>query len=411
MTGPDRRPPRRRPAGGGGPRRPGPGHRPPADAGARAVPDARALAIEALTRIDTDGAYANLLLPSLLAASGLDDRDRRFVTELVYGTTRLRRACDHLVDRFVIDQQVEPVVRAALRVGAYQLAFAGTAPHAAVDATVGAAPRRARGFVNAILRRVAANPVGPGAWPSDAVRLSYPDWIVERLVVDLGREDALVALEAMNEPGEVHVRDDGYRQDRASQLVAVAVGAQPGERVADTCAAPGGKATALAAAGATVFASDARPGRLGLVVANRRGLGLETLHVVAADGRALPWPSATFDRVLVDAPCSGLGALRRRPDARWRITPDAVDRLVEVQRALVDEAVRVLRPGGTLVYSVCTLSAAESIGVDAHVAEHHPQLHPQPETGAPWRTHGRGAMVLPQDAGTDGMCLFRYVAG
>jgi 16S rRNA (cytosine967-C5)-methyltransferase len=207
----------------------------------------------------------------------------------------------------------------------------------------------------------------------------------------------------------VHVREDGYRQDRASQLVAEAVGARAGERIADTCAAPGGKATALAATGAAVFASDVRPGRLGLLTKNRRTLDRQGLHIVGADGRRLPWPDATFDRVLVDAPCSGLGALRRRPDARWRITADAVDRLVEVQRALVDEAHRVLRPGGTLVYSVCTLSNAESLGVDAHVEANHPELVPVPVVEAPWHRHGRGAIVLPHHAGTDGMCLYRYV--
>lgn len=412
------RPPGRRPRPGSSGRRatagpagrgtPGPNGRRGGGGTESAVLDARAVAIDVLARIDAQGAYANLLLPAVLAESTLDERDRAFVTDLVYGTTRMRRACDHLVDRFVIDRQVEPVVRAALRVGAYQLAFAGTPPHAAVDATVGATPRRARGFVNAILRRVAANPVGFDDWPSVAVRLSYPDWIVDRLVDDLGQVDAIDALDAMNAPAEVHVRHDGYRQDRASQLVAAAVGASVGERVADICAAPGGKATALAVSGAAVYASDVRPGRLALVAANRRTLGQPHLRIVAADGRALPWPDAVFDRVLVDAPCSGLGALRRRPDARWRITPDAIDRLAVLQRELVEEAVRVLRPGGSLVYSVCTLTVAESISVDEHLAAHHRELVPDAVADAPWRPHGRGSIVLPQDAGTDGMCLFRY---
>ena len=370
--------------------------------------DARRVAIDALVRIDRDGAYANLLVPTLLAATGLDERDRGFVTELVYGTTRMRRACDHLVDRFIIDQTVEPIVRAALRVGAYQLAFLGTPPHAAVDATVGAAPKRARGFVNAILRRVASHPVAAGDWPDDATRLSYPDWIVERLVADLGHDDALAALAAMNEPALVHVRDDGYRQDPASQFVADAVEASAGLRVADVCAAPGGKATALASTGAQVYATVVRVGRLSLIVANRRDLDSHTLHIAAADGRALPWLECAFDRVLVDAPCSGLGALRRRADARWRITADAIARLVEVQRSLIDEAVRVLAPNGLLVYSVCTLSSAESRGIDAYVAAVHPELEPVPIAGGPWRTDGRGARLLPQDAGTDGMCIYRY---
>ena len=368
------------------------------------------MAVDALVRIDTEGAYANLLLAQVLARAALDARDRGFVTELVYGTTRMRRACDHLVDRFIIDTTVEPVVRAALRLGAYQLAFLGTPPHAAVDATVGVVPKRARGFVNAILRRVADHPVGPTEWPSDAVRLSYPDWIIDRLTTDLGASDAAASLAAMNEAGQVHVRDDGYRQDRASQLVAAAVEGGPGLRVADVCAAPGGKATAIAATGAAVYASDARVGRLSLVVSNRDGLHQRAMHVVGADGRALPWRSASFDRVLVDAPCSGLGALRRRPDARWRIVPEAVDRLVEVQKALVDEAVRVLAPGGMLVYSVCTLTNAESQGVDEHIAAAHPGLVAVPVADGPWRPFGRGARLLPYDADTDGMCMFRYVA-
>lgn len=373
--------------------------------------DARRVAIDALVRIDRDGAYANLLVPKVLATAGLDERDRGFVTELVYGTTRMRRACDHLVDRFIIDQTVEPIVRAALRVGAYQLAFAGTPPHAAVDATVGAVPKRARGFVNAILRRVASHPVGPDDWPGDATRLSYPEWIVARLAADLGHDDALAALSAMNEPAIVHTRADGYRQDPSSQLVAVAVEAAAGMRVADVCAAPGGKATMLAATGAQVYATDVRVGRLSLVVANRRDLDSRTLHIAAADARALPWRHGSFDRVLVDAPCSGLGALRRRADARWRITPEAIDRLVAIQRALVDEATRVLAPNGMLVYSACTLTNAETRGIDAHIAASHPALEAAPVDRAPWRSDGRGARILPQDQGTDGMCLYRYRLG
>jgi 16S rRNA (cytosine967-C5)-methyltransferase len=129
---------------------------------------ARSLALEALDRIDPGGAYANLVLPELLRASGLDERDRHFATELVYGTTRQRRACDHLVDRF-LTRPVEPQVRNALRLGAYQLHHLSLAPHAAVGETVEVVPRRARGLVNAVLRRVAEAPV---VWPDDATRLS-----------------------------------------------------------------------------------------------------------------------------------------------------------------------------------------------------------------------------------------------
>ncbi len=378
--------------------------------------DARRVALDALIRIETDGAYTNLLLPKLLARSGLSQRDRAFATELVYGTTRMRRACDWLVDRFVL-REVDPRVRAALRLGAYQLAFLRTPGHAGVSATVSVVPRRARGFVNAVLRRVAGAPVSPGdpsSWPNDATRLSYPDWIVERLTADLGRDPALAAMAAMNDRAEVSERPDGYLQDRASRWVAELVEAEPGERVADLCAAPGGKATALASAGAWVLASDVRPGRASLVAANVTRVSADAtgrVAILAADGRRPPFRNQSFDRVLVDAPCSGLGALRRRPDARWRVEPRAVDRLAVLQRQLIDAAVALVRPGGRLVYSVCTLTAAETTAVDAHVEATHPALEPIASPGEPWVAHGRGALLLPQAAGTDGMALFRWGKG
>jgi 16S rRNA (cytosine967-C5)-methyltransferase len=367
----------------------------------RSRPSARALALEALDRIDPGGAYANLLLPELLGRSGLSERDRHFATELVYGTTRMRRACDLLVDRF-LTRTVEPTVRNALRLGAYQLHFLFLPAHAAVGETVGIAPRPARGLVNAVLRRVADNPV---AWPDDATRLSYPDWVVDRLATDLGAADAAAALETMNHAPTVTTGDDGYVQDLASRWVAESVGATAGERVLDLCAAPGGKALVLAATGAHVIAADARAGRASLIVANARDRA--RLPVVVADGTAAPFPLASFDRVLVDAPCSGLGVLRRRPDARWRVDADAVDRLVVLQRALVEAATGLLRPGGVLVYSVCTLTDAEGPGVDAHLATTHPELLAEPPPAAPWRAIGRGARLLPQDADTDGMYVLR----
>ncbi|MGH9188229.1 MAG: transcription antitermination factor NusB, partial [Acidimicrobiales bacterium] len=357
------------------------------------------------------GAYANLVVPAALARSRLSRRDRAFVTELVYGTTRMRRACDFLVDRFLV-RPVEPTVRDVLRLGAYQLHLAGVPAHAAVSATVAVAPTRARGLVNAVLRRLAeAEASGPPVeWSDVATRLSYPDWIVERLVADLGEADALDALGTMNQPATVTERADGYVQDRASQWVADAVEAGPGGRVADLCAAPGGKATALAATRAFVVAADLHAGRVGLLRSNADSLdiGRDRLVVLVADGTRPPFGTRSFDRVLIDAPCSGLGALRRRPDARWRISAASVERLAGLQQALVDAAVPLLRPGGMLVYSVCTMTAAESLGIDDDVAKRWPALDPLPALGEPWRPWGRGGLLLPQDAGTDGMALFRY---
>jgi 16S rRNA (cytosine967-C5)-methyltransferase len=364
------------------------------------------LAAEALLRIDRDAAYANLLLPKLLARSPLDPRDRARVTELVYGATRMRRACDWLVDRFLADPRLDPDVRAVLRLGAYELAFLDVPPHAAVSEAVEIAPRRARGLVNAVLRRVAD---APRDWPSDGVRLSQPDWLVRRLSDDLGPEVALAALETMNRPPVVTERSDGYVQDLGSQLVVAAVDAGPGDLVVDLCAAPGGKATGIAAMGAVVVAADLRPGRVGLIERNRRRLGTDGVLPLVADGTAPAVRAGIADRVLVDAPCSGFGTLRRRPDARWNLDPEAPERLARLQLALCRAAVGLLRPGGVLVYSVCTLTRAEGPGVDEGLRAANPGLVPLPPP-EPWEPWEGGGRLLPQSLDTDGMLLFRYLA-
>lgn len=367
-----------------------------------AVSTARELALHCLQRIDHDGAYANLVVPAALSGSTLDQRDRGFVTELVYGTTRMRRACDALVDRFVLAEP-EPAVRTLLRLGAYQLHFAGVRPHAAVAETVALAPKRLRAFANAILRNVSRTAM---VWPDRATELSYPQWMFDLLTEELG-DDALPVMQRMNEPPPVSVRDDGYVQDRASQWVAASVGAAPGERVLDMCAAPGGKATAMAARegadGAFVVAADVAAQRVHLIGSNVARLSAAVAPVVA-DGTSSPFVAGSFDRVLLDAPCSGLGALRRRPDARWRITAPDIDDLVLLQGALLNQAATLVRPGGALVYSVCTLTAAESIdhtvpdGFDVDTAE---------PTGA-WEPFAHGWRVLPYHHDTDGMVLIRY---
>lgn len=362
----------------------------------------RKLAIDAVHRADAGGAYANLVVPQLLNRTPLNQRDRAFVTELAYGTTRMRRACDWLIDRYLM-APVEPIVRAALRVGAYQLAFLDMPAHAAVNTTVSAAPTRARKLVNAVLRKIAAEP-GERQWPDEATQLSYPDWIVERLVAELGPDEGRSMLAKMNEPAKVTLREDGYVQDSSSQLVAALVGAQAGELVADVCAAPGGKATLLARSARLVIASDVRAGRLGLIRDNCSRLELENVVIMRADACALPFPDRSLDRVLVDAPCSGLGALRRRPDARWRIEPADVERLAALQARMLAEAARVVRPGGAVVYSVCTLTDAETVAVDTGAPE---TLVPA-ALPSPWRPRGRGGQLLPHDDDGDGMFAVLY---
>jgi 16S rRNA (cytosine967-C5)-methyltransferase len=363
---------------------------------------ARTLALDALVRIEDQDAYANLLLPKMLSGSRLAGRDRAFATELVYGTVRMRRACDWLVDRFV-DRPLDVNTRNLLRMGAYQLQYLGTPAYAVVSTAVELGGR-ARRLVEAVLRRVADSEPD---WPDEATRLSYPDWLVDRLRADVGAERAVLALEAMNRPPAVHERPDGYVQDLASQWTSAYVGAQREERVADVCAAPGGKATAMAETGAFVAAGDRRPGRADLVQGNARRVGATGVAVFVGDGRQPPLRPGSLDRVLVDAPCSGLGVLRRRPDARWRMQPAAVDELVVLQRDLLDAAAELVRPGGRLVYSVCTMTRAETVDVDEWLHTARPDLVPTEPPGPPWEALGRGALLLPQAADTDGM----YVLG
>jgi 16S rRNA (cytosine967-C5)-methyltransferase len=430
------------------------------------------VAIEALARVEAGG-YSNLVLPGLLRASGLDSRDRALVTDLVYGALRQQGQADYLLATASHRPlpELDPPVRAALRLGAYQL-ISGIAPHAAVSATVGAlagwstpaSVRRAAPYANAVLRRVAA--LGP-AWPwptgddldAVAVRTSHPRWIVELLRRDVG-DDAGAILASANTPPAVTLRPNPLRttaealaeelsagpaaagvqvepgrlvpgallvrgigdlarlpavaegratpQDQASQAVVAALGARPGERILDLTAAPGGKATALAEAmgdDGLVVASDLRPGRAGRIRDAALRLGLRSVQTLVADGRHPPLAGDGFDRVLLDAPCSGLGVLRRRPEARWRLDPADIDRLAALQRELLTAAVAQVRPEGLLAYCVCTLTREETLDIDAWTAGAFPSLTPVPVPGPPWRPHGRGALLLPSAAATDGMFL------
>jgi 16S rRNA (cytosine967-C5)-methyltransferase len=419
------------------------------------------VALDALMRIE-DGAYAQVLVPEMLRDSSLEPRDRAFVTDLVYGTVRAQRRLDDLLAR-VSKRQVRRLdrpVRAALRMGAYQL-VEGVPAHAAVGETVDALGQRsprARGFANGVLR--ALTRLGP-PWPESddvAVALSYPDWIVERLSVDLGADDARAALLAMNEPAAVTLRpnpqvvdadaldaelrslavdvvrgtlvpdalvvrgigDPGRLaavaegratpQDQASQAVVMLLDPQPGERVADLAAAPGGKSTAIAerlGRDGLVVACDLDPGRLRMVARAAARLALDDVAAVVADGTHPPLRPGSFDRVLLDAPCSGLGVLRRRPDARWRVTPGTVDEVAALQRLLLTAAAELVRLDGTLLYSVCTLTHEETLDVDEWAAAalgDFTAMAPPPE---PWVAVGRGARLLPQVAGTDGMYVLQ----
>ena len=273
-------------------------------------------------------------------------------------------------------RKLDPPVRASLRLGAYQLAFTDQAEHAVVDDAVelvrAARRERAVPFTNAVMRRLAQGLRGlVASLPEGPVKESYPDWIAETWARDFGDEAALSLMRAQNEPPALEVRADepvGEATDvpgayvvervdparmrpmsRASQLAALVVGSQDGERILDSCAAPGGKTTMLRG---EVTAVEIHPGRAQALAKN---VG-PNVRVVNVDARELD--ESGFDRAIVDAPCSGLGVLARRPDLRWRARP-----LPELQLELLRAAAERTKPGGTVVYSVCTLNADENEAV------------------------------------------------
>jgi len=397
---------------------------------------ARQAAYQVVLRVFEDDAYADRVLRS--AAEGLDTRDRALAQRLAYGTVQRVRTLDHAIEQLGRRpvRKLDPPVRAALRLGAYQLAYAeGIPPHAAVNESVELVRRarleRAVAFTNAVMRRLAGGirelidslPDGP-------LKHSYPDWIAEVWTRDLGADAALALMHVQNEPPETVVRlvrgdpsgeptdiPGAYRvdrvderalaegrvwpQSRGSQLAGLVVAAREGERTLDLCAAPGGKATQLAG---EVVAVEIHEGRARELQENVRLLGAENVTVVNADARALPPELTDFDHVLVDAPCSGLGVLAGRPDLRWRAQP-----LPELQLELLRAAAERLRPGGTIVYSVCTMNADENEAVvEASGLEIEPLGEEWPQFAHPRRSEF--LLTLPHVHRTSGFFIARLSA-
>ncbi len=400
---------------------------------ARSISPARRAAYEVVRRVFEQDAYADRALTT--AVAGLDARDRALAQKIAYGTVQRVRALDHGIETLARRPvaKLDPPVRAALRTGAYQLAYLrGVARYAAVNETVelvrAARLERAVAFTNAVMRRLT---VGLRdlleALPEGPLKHSYPDWVAEVWERDFGRVAAIELMRAQNEPPETVVRlvqgdlpgeatdvPGAYRvervdehalaegriwpQSRGSQLAGLAVGSRVGERTLDLCAAPGGKATQLAG---DVVAVEKNEGRARELAENVQRLGAANVQVVHADALELPDDLRGFDRVLVDAPCSGLGVLNRRPDLRWR-----AEALPDLQLALLRAAAERVKPGGTIVYSVCTLNADESEAVvDASGLE-------IDDLGADWPAFRHPSrpeflLTLPHVHGTSGFFVAR----
>jgi 16S rRNA (cytosine967-C5)-methyltransferase len=395
------------------------------------VSPARRAAFETVLRVFEQDAYADRALRT--AAASLDHRDRALAQRLAYGTIQRARTLDYAIEKLGKRpvRKLDGPVRAALRLGAYELGYLQTPDHAGVNEAVElvrlARLERAVAFTNAVLRRIAEG-IAPllEALPEGALKHSYPDWIEELWTRDLGRERALALMRAQNEPPETVVRlvrgeldgeptdvPGAYRvervdeqalaegriwpQSRGSQLAGLVVGSSETERILDLCAAPGGKATQLAG---EVTAVEKHPGRARELEENAGRLGARNVTVVCADALHLSPALRGYDRALVDAPCSGLGVLAARPDLRWRAEP-----LPELQLALLRVAAERVRPGGTIVYSVCTINADENEAiVDASGLKPDP-LEEWPQFAHPKRPEF--LLTLPDRDRTSGFFIAR----
>ncbi|MDO5511965.1 RsmB/NOP family class I SAM-dependent RNA methyltransferase [Corynebacterium sp.] len=427
----------------------------------------RLLAFDVLTRVREDDAYANLLLPRMLRERNITERDAAFTTEITYGTLRTVGVLDAVIGECSSRplNQIAPEVLDALRLGAYQLLYTRVEPHAAVDTTVrlveAAGQEKAKGFANGIMRTISRTApekwidklTPPGEIAAAAFRHAHPEWIAQSFSRVLGLGDLEAALDGDSQrptvhlvarPGEISAEElalmtggeegpyspyavhlgsgdpgdlepvrEGLAavQDEGSQLIARAVVEAPvegadGGRWLDLCAGPGGKAALMGALAridaAHVDAVEVSPHRAELVRKATRDLPV-TVHV--ADGRS-PGLQPGYDRVLVDAPCSGLGALRRRPEARWRKSESDIDGLAPLQFELLASALELVRPGGVVVYSTCSPDLRETRAiVDRAVSELGAVELDAHELAAPMEDVGshRSVQMWPHRHGTDAM--------
>lgn len=387
-----------------------------------------------------DGAYANIVWPRILGNSGLGEQDRRFATELGYGTLRVSGQLERIIEVAGGKKMssLEDAVRWVLLLGAYQILYLSTPHHASVSESVtlvsDVGRSRAKGLVNAVLRRVSEKT--KAEWLSEltskmdnpldvmATRYAHPRWVVQKLRDALGREAAEGELEALLDshnqpatvtatilPGFAEISPDDNRtpfsplgvylagdprndprvasgtariQDEGSQLAALVasrgVPLNVGDLVLDACSGPGGKTAVLAAdalaAGATVVATEIQPHRADLVRQSVSALPGDVVSVHATSVVDYLGEHGFFDRILLDAPCLGLGALRRRPEARWTKSVDDLAALNETQKQLISSCLEALAPGGELVYVTCSPVVEETTDVISWALDTHADVVP-----------------------------------
>ncbi|RJE49231.1 MULTISPECIES: 16S rRNA (cytosine(967)-C(5))-methyltransferase RsmB [unclassified Dehalobacter] len=388
--------------------------------------NARLIAVRILTRVEKEGAYANLLLRSQLSGLTLS-RDRNLATALVNGALKNKLTLDYALRKHLNKPMsaLPQEVRAVLRIGVFQILFMDRVPMpAAVNESVDLMNQLNRTYaplVNSVLRK--ATEIGWNfEWPDQkkkivrylSVRYSHPEWMVKRWLTRWGKEETEALLKTNNEPALTSIRvntlkttreelktllgckgieatdgrytpeslilkdfgnleqleefQNGYFtvQDQSSQLAAHILGVRDGDRVLDVCSAPGGKTTHLAQLmknKGVIIAVDMYPKKLELIKETAERLGISIIKTIEGDARILEGIEQKFDRVLVDAPCSGLGVLRKRADLRWQKREDEISELPELQLAILLKAADHVREGGELVYSTCTTEPEENFEV------------------------------------------------
>lgn len=433
----------------------------------------RLVALRVLERVEHDGAFANLALDAACSDAGLEPRDAALATELTYGLLRRRNALDRALAPFIRSgwQSLEPEVKNVLRLGAYQLLHTRIPPHAAVAETVAVAKRaglfRVAGLVNAVLRRLAAQgappPLDPRANPLEWLEVegSLPTWLAERLLAILGPDEAVAFVEAIHQPARASLRANVRRngrqalrqrleeeipeatiepsawapqgllvdrggslprlpsfreglfslQDEAAQLVVHLAGDVAGLRALDCCAAPGGKSCHLAELGAKEIVSmDRNARKVRRIQEEAERLGLEAIEAVEGDA-TVAMPRGKYDLVLVDAPCSALGTLRRHPEIRYRVEPEDVERMAATQAKILDQAATAVRRDGILVYAVCTFLPEEGEQQVAAFLERHPRFEPAPlDAAPPWAEEGWKLRTWPHRDAMDAFFAARLRA-
>ncbi len=404
-------------------------------------PPARALALQVLIDWERGETYAQDLIERHAAKHALAHRDAALLQTLVFGVLRHVSLLDCWLDELCSNKRLETRIHWLMRLGVAQLLILDMPPHAAVNETVALADGRARGLVNAVLRRAERERDGLRAFADrlpQHERLSHPDWLVARWTAQHGEQAALELCEWNQEPASTFVRvnrlhleplDEAataalkpaaqpgffqveqpprewlaegrcYVQDPSTAVACELLDPQPGDVVLDACAAPGGKTAYLAQLmrnKGRIIATDAMPRRI-----KRMEQNLERLQVKIAETPAVDWTKATaavfgglqFDRILVDAPCSNTGVMRRRVDVRWRLQPWTFAEMVKTQNTILEAVAPLLKPGGHLVYSTCSLDAEENEQlVQAFLQRHSALRLVETRATLPWRDGVDGAFA------------------